>query len=80
MATLRFLSPLIKPDRPISGIRLSDQLHRERQRLGRMTAAENDEVIGISDDVCMERLAVRVLGPLISGVAENTDKDVNSGG
>jgi hypothetical protein len=29
MATLRFLSPLIKPDMPISGIRLSDQLHRE---------------------------------------------------
>ena len=28
MATLRFLSPLIKPDMPISGIRLSDQLHR----------------------------------------------------
>jgi hypothetical protein len=24
MATLRFLSPLIKPDMPISGIRLSD--------------------------------------------------------
>src|SRR6202008_1668533 len=29
VATLRFLSSLIKPDVPISGIRLSDQLHRE---------------------------------------------------
>ena len=28
-ATLRFPSPLIKPDEPISGIRLSDWLHRE---------------------------------------------------
>jgi class 3 adenylate cyclase len=28
-ATLRFLSPLIKPNVPISGIRLSDWLHRE---------------------------------------------------
>jgi hypothetical protein len=28
-ATLRFPSPLIKPDVPISGIRLSDELHRE---------------------------------------------------
>jgi hypothetical protein len=26
-ATLRFLSPLIKPDVPISGIRLSDWIH-----------------------------------------------------
>jgi hypothetical protein len=29
VATLRFLSSLIKPDVPISGIRLSDQLHRK---------------------------------------------------
>jgi hypothetical protein len=28
-ATLRFPSPLIEPDVPISGIRLSDWLHRE---------------------------------------------------
>ena len=28
-ATLRFPSPLIKPDVPISGIRLSDWLHRK---------------------------------------------------
>jgi hypothetical protein len=28
-ATLRFSSPLIEPDVPISGIRLSDWLHRE---------------------------------------------------
>jgi hypothetical protein len=28
-ATLRFLSPLIKPDVPVSGIRLSDWIHRE---------------------------------------------------
>jgi hypothetical protein len=28
-ATLRFPSPLIKPDVPISGIRLSDWFHRE---------------------------------------------------
>src|SRR5258708_17036941 len=28
-ATLRFPSPLIKPDEPISGIRLSDWLHRK---------------------------------------------------
>ena len=28
-ATLRFPSPLIEPDVPISGIRLSDRLHRE---------------------------------------------------
>jgi hypothetical protein len=28
-ATLRFLSPLIKPDVPISGIRLSDWFHRK---------------------------------------------------
>jgi hypothetical protein len=27
--TLRFPSPLIEPDVPISGIRLSDWLHRE---------------------------------------------------
>jgi hypothetical protein len=27
--TPRFPSPLIKPDEPISGIRLSDQLHRK---------------------------------------------------
>ncbi len=26
-ATLRFLSPLIKPDVPVSGIRLSDWIH-----------------------------------------------------
>src|SRR5438132_2372 len=29
LATLRFPSPLIEPDVPISGIRLSDWLHRE---------------------------------------------------
>jgi hypothetical protein len=29
VATLRFPSSLIKPDVPISGIRLSDQLHRK---------------------------------------------------
>jgi hypothetical protein len=29
LPTLRFPSPLIKPDVPISGIRLSDWLHRE---------------------------------------------------
>jgi hypothetical protein len=28
-AMLRFLSPLIKPNVPVSGIRLSDWLHRE---------------------------------------------------
>ena len=28
-ATLRFLSPLIKPNVPVSGIRLSDWFHRE---------------------------------------------------
>jgi hypothetical protein len=28
-ASLRFLSPLIEPDVPISGIRLSDWLHRK---------------------------------------------------
>jgi hypothetical protein len=28
-ATPRFPSPLIKPDEPISGIRLSDWLHRK---------------------------------------------------
>ena len=31
-ATLRFLSPLIKPDVPISGIRLSDWFHRRGTR------------------------------------------------
>jgi len=31
-ATPRFPSPLIKPDVPISGIRLSDWLHREVHR------------------------------------------------
>jgi hypothetical protein len=29
LPTLRFPSPLIKPNVPISGIRLSDWLHRE---------------------------------------------------
>jgi hypothetical protein len=31
-ATLRFPSPLIEPDVPISGIRLSDWFHREAHR------------------------------------------------
>jgi hypothetical protein len=31
-ATLRFPSPLIEPDVPISGIRLSNWLHREAPR------------------------------------------------
>jgi hypothetical protein len=35
-ATHRFPSPLIKPDVPISGIRLSDQLHREAHGGGPM--------------------------------------------
>src|SRR3954464_5695587 len=35
-ATPRFPSPLIKPDVPISGIRLSDQLHREAHDGGPM--------------------------------------------
>src|SRR2546429_6294807 len=35
-ATLRFPSPLIEPDVPISGIRLSDRLHREAHDEGPM--------------------------------------------
>ena len=36
--SLRFLSPLIKPDVPVSGIRLSDWLHR-RLTAGHSTAS-----------------------------------------
>src|ERR1700732_5023059 len=44
--TSRFPSPLIKPDEPISGIRLSDWLHRKgtrRDRSGQALEAQNAE-------------------------------------
>jgi hypothetical protein len=52
-----------------------DHRLRPRQRLGRMTAAENDEVIGISDDVSTERLARGAASPLGHGMGAKKVKE-----
>ena len=38
---------------------------RPRQRLGRTTAAEDDEVVGIGDDMGTERFAASALTPML---------------
>ncbi|MEH2608570.1 hypothetical protein [Bradyrhizobium sp. AZCC 1693] len=44
-ATSRFLSPLIKPDVPISGIRLSDWFHRTAHGLNSDVENQHNELL-----------------------------------